>query len=95
MADNTLSVIRDPDIDGDGNVGLSDAAFIQAALGAAGDDDTDLNTDGVIDRGDIVRLLSFYGSSSLASPAAVPEPSCLALALLGLGAVFAARRRRR
>ncbi len=77
------------DINGDGLIGLADAALMQGALGGVGDDATDLNSDGIIDRGDVVELLSVYGVSPSPSPAAVPEPStftlmCLVLVIHGV-----------
>ena len=52
----------------------------------------DINSDGVVDLGDLVILTNSFGNTGTASIASAPEPS--SLVLLGLGSLTLIRRRR-
>ncbi|MEM7682693.1 MAG: dockerin type I domain-containing protein [Planctomycetota bacterium] len=108
--DNTVSVLvtgvlLPGDANGDGVVDLLDFDILAQNFGAPGNGlgipngvaDGDFNGDGAVDLLDFDTLAQNFGSSSPASvpgaiPGAVPEPA--SLATLGLGGLWAARRRR-
>ncbi|MCA9262184.1 MAG: hypothetical protein KDA61_23360, partial [Planctomycetales bacterium] len=86
----TLTTIQIPgDVDGDGTVDLSDFSILKTNFGLEGVilTDGDLTGDFRIDLEDFSLLKQHFGE------AAVPEPSVLALAVLGAALVGCAHRR--
>ena len=89
-------------LDGDTDVDYDDAALLILALtdptayfdiyGHSGDDNGDINEDGLFDLGDIGPFNDELGSTAPAQT--VPEPSTFLLAALGLLGMSCRRRKR-
>jgi len=79
------------DFDGDGNVDAADLAQWQGDFGINGD--SDANNDGDSDGADFLAWQRNLGASSLSASAAVPEPSCLLLLVLGLPILLGRRKK--
>ena len=82
------------DLDQDGTVAFADFLVLSQNFGTAGDySQGDVDCDGTVAFADFLTLSSNFGQSAAAEAASVPEPSGAALLLIGLVAI--ARRRRR
>ena len=95
--DGTLSAANliKGDANGDGSVAFSDFLTLSANFGSSGFyTDGDFDKDGTIAFSDFLLLSSNFGQSS-AVAAAVPEPSSVAMALLGVVGLLTITRRRR
>ncbi len=80
----SVAGILDGDADRDGKVDGTDFLTWQRNLGKSGDwSDGDFNGNGLVDSADLALWESQFGNSPQPATAAVPEPSCLALCLLG------------
>ncbi len=92
---SVLAPAANADFDGDNDVDGNDFLVWQRGLGPGTSSTGDANGDGTVDGADLTIWRDQFGSAPIAAAAgAVPEPSALALASLGLAALAARRRRR-
>ena len=92
------SAVFPGDANGDGRVDVNDLTIVLSHFGQTGMTwpQGDFNGDGRVDVNDLTIVLTNFGQTAGAtdagSPLAVPEPSVLLLALIGLAGLLAGRR---
>jgi hypothetical protein len=92
---SVLAPAEDADFDGDNDVDGNDFLIWQRGLGVGTSSTGDANGDGTVNGADLTIWRNQFGGAPIAAAAgAVPEPSALALAGLGLVALAARRRQR-
>lgn len=82
-----VTLLLPGDANGDQTVDLEDLNAVRNNFGGTGEGDT--NHDGVVDLIDLNNVRNFFGATA---PQAVPEPAAAAMAVIGVGALFAMRR---
>lgn len=93
--DGTLSVTISGDYNGDGTVDIADYTVWRDSLGVstAINAGADGNGDGMVDAADYLVWTNNFGATLPASSAAIPEPSSIALSLLGVAFIRHSHRR--